>query len=182
MSIYLDIETTNLTGDIGILVCVGLILSNGEEKFFFVSRPKEEKQVLEEVMGLLENLKDEEIYVWNSSFDIPFLLTRAVKHQVDATVLFRLKIVDLCRFCRENLKLSSNKLDEVSKFLDLSKNLKVTGKNIQELYLQFLQGEEDKKEEIIRHCLDDLLRLKEIHKKMEKYVEFWKTLNKKPLF
>ena len=177
MPVYLDCETTSLDADIGILIAVGLILPEGREKIFFVSKPEEEKKVLEDLMKFLEDMKGEEVYVWNSSFDIPFLLSRAIKNDVDASILFQLKIIDLCKFCRENLKLSSNKLDEVSKFLGLNKNLKTTGKNMQEFYMAFLRGNTDKKEEIIKHCMDDVHRLKEVHERIKDYVEIWKRLN-----
>jgi len=173
MAVYLDCETTGLDADVGMLVAVGILTEEGE-KTLFVESPENEASVLKELFQLLEKHKGDEIYIWNAKFDVPFLLTRAVKHGVDASVLFQLKIVDLCKFSREMLKLSSNKLDEVSKFLELNKNLKVTGKNVQKLYLDFLQGKKANKEEIVNHCLDDIRRLKEIHEKMKKYVEFWK--------
>lgn len=173
MPVYLDCETTSLDGDIGMLVAVGLLLPDKEE-VLFVENPNEEKKTIEKLVNLLENYRSEEVYIWNARFDIPFLLTRAIIHGIDASILLEIKVVDLCEFCRENLKLSSNKLDEVSKFFCLDKNLKITGKNIQELYIQFLNGKTENKEKIIAHCLDDLYRLKELHEKLQKYVEIWK--------
>lgn len=176
MPIYLDEETTSLHADIGILVCIGIIAPSGKMKFFFANNPSEEPEIIKKAVDFLKKFSDEKIYVWNTSFDIPFLITRAIKHGIDVSLIYDLKFVDLCKFVRENLRLASNKLDEVVKFLELDKNLKKTGKDVHKLYLDFLNGNKRGKDEIIEHCKDDLLRLKEIHERVKPYVEKWEKL------
>ncbi|MGC8812604.1 MAG: ribonuclease H-like domain-containing protein [Candidatus Aenigmatarchaeota archaeon] len=167
---FLDLETSSLHADIGIIIAVGFILPNGERKIIFTEEPEKEKETIEKALEIIRKNKAEPFVIWHSGFDIPFLITRAIKHNIDATILYDIKIIDLCKFARENLALASNKLDEVSKFLGVKKNLNITGKNVQELYFQFLKDGKSKKE-IIEHCEDDLEALKSIYNKLEKYVK-----------
>lgn len=168
---FLDLETSSLHADIGMIIAVGFILPNGKKEIIFTDEPEKEKETIEKVLEIIKSNKNETLTIWHSGFDIPFLLTRAIKNDVDATVLFDIKVLDLCRFAREKLALASNKLDEVSKFLGVGKNLNITGKNVQELYFQFLRKNEKAKKEIIEHCEDDLEALKNIYNKLEKYVK-----------
>lgn len=181
MVVFLDVETSSLHADIGSLVVVGFLLQK-EEKFFFVENPKVEKEVLEEVIKFLDKIKKEKIYIWNASFDIPFLISRCLKHGIDVKVFTKLKVFDLLKFTREFLRLSSNKLDDVSIFFDLEKNIKVTGKNVQKLYEDYLSGDKNKKEEIINHCRDDLISLAKIYERAKDLIEFWEDKQKNFLF
>ncbi|MEM5815147.1 MAG: ribonuclease H-like domain-containing protein [Candidatus Aenigmatarchaeota archaeon] len=177
MPIYLDIETTSLYADIGSIIVIG-VLYNEEEVFFFVDSPSKEKEVLKTFIEFLNKIKNEKIYVWNSNFDIPFLLTRCLKHRLDTSIFSNIKVVDLWKFSKEKLKLSSNSLENVSLFFDLRKNLELRGKNILILYEDFLEGKLDTKEKIIEHCKDDLLRLKELHEIFKNLVEDWEKQQK----
>ena len=175
--IFFDIEATSLDADIGMLIAVGMLLPDGEMKILFVDNPEKEAEVIERSVEILRKHKEEPLMIWYSGFDIPFLVSRAIKHGLDVSEIYDFKVIDLCKLVQENLKFASNKLDEVSKFFGIKKNLSVTGKNVQRLYLQAMNGDEKSKEEIIKHCEDDLKALQEIYKKLEKYVEKWLSFN-----
>jgi uncharacterized protein YprB with RNaseH-like and TPR domain len=177
MVVFLDIETSNLHADIGSLIVAGFLVQK-EEKFFFVETPRMEKQVLEEIVKFLDKIKKEKIYVWNASFDIPFLISRCLKYRIDTKIFTKLKIFDLLKFAREFFRLSSNKLDDVSLFFGLEKNVKVTGKNVQGFYEEYLAGDKTKKEEIINHCRDDLISLAKIYEIARDLIEFWEKKQK----
>lgn len=179
MTVYLDIETTNLHADIGSVIVIGLLV-NDKEIFFFADSPKMERKILEDFVEFIKNMKNDKIYVWNSEFDIPFLITRCLKHRIDVSVFSSLKIVDLLKFARENLRLSSNSLENVSKFFGLEKNLSIGGKDTLMLYEEFLEGKVEGKEKIIEHCRDDLLRLKELHQIFKTISDEWEK--KKSLY
>ncbi|MCS7106126.1 MAG: ribonuclease H-like domain-containing protein [Candidatus Aenigmarchaeota archaeon] len=168
---FLDLETSSLHADIGIIIAVGFILPNGKKEIIFTEEPEREKETIEKALEVIKKNKNEILIIWHSGFDIPFLLTRAIKHNVDASVLFEVKVIDLCKFARENLALASYRLDEVSRFLGIRKNLSITGKNVQELYFHFLRRNEKAKKEIIEHCEDDLEALQDLYKKLEIYVK-----------
>jgi uncharacterized protein YprB with RNaseH-like and TPR domain len=181
MTVFLDIETSSLHADIGSLVVAGF-LSEKEEKFFFVESPKEEKKVLEEVLEYLEKIKKEKIYIWNASFDIPFLISRCLRHDIKTKIFTQLKVIDLLKFSREVLRLSSNRLDDVSTFLGIEKNIRVTGRDIQKFYEEFLSGNISMKEEIINHCRDDLISISKFYEKVKDLVEAWEKKTKNFLF
>ncbi|MDI6798829.1 MAG: ribonuclease H-like domain-containing protein [Candidatus Aenigmarchaeota archaeon] len=155
------------------LIAAGLILPNGESKIFFADGPEQEKKIIEETMELLRKYREEPIIIWYSGFDIPFFVSRAIKNGLDVSDIYDFRIIDLCKLVQENLKFASNKLDEVSKFLGIKKNLIVTGKDVQKLYLKAIKGNRKAREEIVEHCIDDLKALKEIFRKLEKYVDKW---------
>jgi uncharacterized protein YprB with RNaseH-like and TPR domain len=180
--IFADIETTSLNADVGVLVTVGLILPNNNLKIFFADKPEDEKKIIQQTLATLRKFKKEPICIWHTGFDIPFLITRAVKNNVDISEIYEFEFVDLCKFVRENFKLSSNKLDEVSKFLGIQKNLNSTGKNVHELYLRAVEGDKTSKQEIINHCCDDLKALKAVFERVKPYVEKWRLCNCKKNF
>jgi uncharacterized protein YprB with RNaseH-like and TPR domain len=181
MVVFFDIETSSLHADIGILIVAGF-LKEREEKFFFVEFPKEEKKVLEEILEHLEKIKKEKIYIWNASFDIPFLISRCIKHGIKTKIFTHLRVIDLLKFSKEALRLSSNRLDDVSIFLGIEKNIKVTGKDIQKFYEEFLSGKKEMKEEIINHCRDDLISLSKFYERVKDLVEVWEKKQKNFLF
>ena len=181
MVVFLDIETSSLHADIGSLIVAGF-LTDKEEKFFFVESPREEKKVLEEILDYLEKIRNEKIYIWNAGFDIPFLISRFLKHDLQTKIFTQLKVIDLLKFSREVLRLSSNRLDDVSNFFDIEKNVKVTGRVIQKFYEEFLSGNVQMKEEIINHCRDDLISLSKIYEKVKDLVEAWEKKQKNSLF
>ncbi|MEM5882987.1 MAG: ribonuclease H-like domain-containing protein [Candidatus Aenigmatarchaeota archaeon] len=175
---FLDLETSSLHADIGIIIAAGFILSSGKKEIIFTEEPEKEKETIEKALEIIRKNKNETLIIWHSGFDIPFLLTRSIKYNIDASILFEIKILDLYKFAKENLALSTYRLDEVSRFFGIKKNLSITGKNVQELYFQFLKNRDKAKKEIIEHCEDDLEALKNIYKKLEVYIR--KTLDFQP--
>jgi uncharacterized protein YprB with RNaseH-like and TPR domain len=181
MVVFLDIETSNLHADIGSLIVAGFLIKK-EEKFFFVENPKSERKVLEDIVEFLNEIKKEKIYIWNASFDIPFLISRCLKHSVNVKIFGQLQVFDLLKFSREFLRLSSNKLDDVSIFFNLNKNINITGKDIQKLYEEYLSGNKDSKENIINHCRDDLICLSKIYEISKDLIEVWEKKYRNSFF
>jgi uncharacterized protein YprB with RNaseH-like and TPR domain len=111
----------------------------------------------------LIRLKKKKICIWNASFDIPFLISRCLKELKPKFLL-------------------SLELDDVSTFLGVEKNIRITGKHIQKFYEEFLSGNKEMKEEIINHCRDDLISLSKIYAKVKDLVEVWERKQKNFLF
>lgn len=171
--VFLDIETTSRTADMGHITAIGLI-KDGEKKIRFVETPKEEADALE---WLKKEIEDCELIItwYGSGFDIPFLLTRAILLGVDLSVLMTIECLDLCEFFKEKFSMAKYSLEEVSKSFGIERKKKSNWKNMPSLYLQAISGNEEAKKEIIEHCEDDLRSLKEIYEKVEKYVEAWRN-------
>lgn len=170
--IYLDLETTSLQGDIGIIVTIGFILPNGEMKLFFADKPEKEKEVIQQTIEILKDF-EEPIIIWYSGFDIPFLVTRAIACKLNISEIYGFRIIDLCKLVQENLRLTSYKLDDVCKFFGVEKDINNTGKDVQSLYISWLSGDTKAREQIITHCSDDLKALRAIFSRLEPYAESW---------
>ena len=173
--IFLDLETTSLNPEIGIIACIGVFLPDGERKFFFSEKGRE-KNTIREFAKILKKFRGEKIVIWYSNFDIPFLVTRAIKHNIDISEIYDFEIIDLCKLVRENLRLTSNKLEDVARFLGIEKNVKISGKMVHQLYLEALKGNKEARKKIILHCEDDLRAMEEVFKKLKPYVEKWLTI------
>jgi uncharacterized protein YprB with RNaseH-like and TPR domain len=105
-----------------------------------------------------------------------------LRHGIKTKIFTQLKVIDLLKFSREVLRLSSNRLDDVSTFLGIEKNIRVTGRDIQKLYEEFLSGNISMKEEIINHCRDDLISLSKFYEKVKDLIEAWEKKTKNFLF
>ncbi len=171
--IFFDTESSSLDANLGALVAVGMVFSDGREKFLFADSFGDEKKVITDTMDILLSNRNEPLVIWYSPFDIPFFVTRAIKNGIDVSQIYDLQVIDLCKLVQDNLKLSSNKLDEVSKFLGIEKNLNVTGADVNYLYSNAVTGNEESKRKIIDHCRDDILAMKKISEKLEPYVKVW---------
>lgn len=173
--IFVDTETTSLNADTGIMNTIGIILPSGETKLLFADDVEKEKEIIQEALNLLKKFPNEQIIMWYSDFDIPFMVTRAIKNGLDISEIYNFQIIDLCKLVQYNLKFSSNKLDDVAKFFNVDKNLHFTGKEMHMLYMSAIKGDKDSREKILLHCQDDLNALKEIFNKLSAYIKNWTT-------
>ncbi|MEM5879282.1 MAG: ribonuclease H-like domain-containing protein [Candidatus Aenigmatarchaeota archaeon] len=168
MKMFLDIECTNISADIGQIVAIGII-KEGKKEVKFVESLEKENEVLNWFKKELENCGL--IITWyGSKFDIPFILTRAVINNIDLSKLLKIPSLDLCEFCKRNFLFTKNSLSEVSKSLDIPKDKEIGGKDVLSLYIKAIGGDKRAKEKIVKHCLDDLEALEKIFKKLEPYL------------
>ena len=168
MKIFLDIECTNISGDIGQIAAIGIIKDKRKE-VKFVENLEEEREALN---WLKRELKDCDLIItwYGSKFDIPFILTRALINNLDLSELLKIPSLDLCEFCKRNFLFSKNNLSEISKSLGVPKDKEIGGKDVLRLYLKAICGDKRAREEIIKHCTDDLEALEGIFKKLEPYL------------
>ncbi len=166
---YLDIETSSKKGDDGMVVAVGL-LTDEKPEVMFAGTLEEEKKVLE---WLKDKLKDYELIVtwYGSGFDIPFLSTRAIVHNVDLTKLTELQMLDLCEWSRASLLLSSYKLTSVARFLKVSMPTNFHGGDVLTLFKLVERGDLEARKLIVDHCKEDLTLLKRVHEKLKPLVK-----------
>jgi len=161
----LDIEATALDADIGHLVGAGLMELDGEFRWFYVRRPADEAKILKKV--LKEVSAYHIIFTWNGKgFDIPFLISRAIKLKLPAEELLKPVHVDLAEFVRENLRLHRSDLYHVARFLGIKKDLRVEGFDVPSIYLKALRGDREAAKSIEAHCRDDLEVTRKILKRL----------------
>jgi uncharacterized protein YprB with RNaseH-like and TPR domain len=170
MLMYLDIETSAKNANEGIVIAIGVMPGDGQVDVRFASNLDEEKKALE---WLKERLKDcDEIVTWfGSGFDIPFLMTRALYHNMDLGELAEIPMLDLCKWSQANLSMSSHSLEAVARFFGISAGKEFHGTDILTLFRLVERGDVDSRRLIVEHCKEDVVVLKRIHDRLRPAVE-----------
>lgn len=166
---FLDIETTSLDAFTGMIVGFGLVDESGKEYFILSEGDRDEARVIRRLLDKLQKFKV--IITWNGKkFDFPFIVTRALRSNVDASKLYLYRHLDLIEFARYNMAIDHASLERVCRFFEISKNHDISGQSIPQLYLKYLRG--DKKAEVLikTHCLDDLRALRAFYQKVKPYL------------
>lgn len=171
LAVFLDIETTGKKADQGMITAIGL-LREGKPEVRFAGSLEEERELLEWLRGEL-SARDRLVTWYGSGFDIPFLLARAAAHQVDLGVLLKVRMLDLCEWCRANLALSCHGLASVARFLGIETREEFSGEDMPTLWKLAAQGDARSKEIILKHCENDLLTLRAIHDKLRSSLKRW---------
>ena len=155
----LDIETTSLHADSGQVVCIGLAdYFDGREKIIFVKSPAVERQSLREFIEFFRRVNI--YFTWGGmSFDVPFLLSRCVRLRIDPSAMLEARHIDLMEIARSHLRLSSNSLQSVSRYLDMRLEEEYVGVDVPRLYSEYLAGRKGRRVVIISHCRNDLRRV-----------------------
>jgi len=168
-TVYLDIETSALRANEGRIVAIGILKGKNPEVRFSVS--------LEEESIILDWLKRELdgcdlLVTWNgSSFDIPFILSRALFHRIHIPSLLRVQSLDLYEWSKSHLHLSSHRLESVARFLGINVLGNFHGGDMPSLYKLAESGDEEAKRLIMEHCREDLTVLKGVHERLKPLVE-----------
>ncbi|MEM3401078.1 MAG: ribonuclease H-like domain-containing protein [Nitrososphaerota archaeon] len=167
---FLDVEATSLEADVGTIVGAGIMEDDGKFSYISVDRPELEKNRLEDLLKKLEQYHI--VITWNGkSFDIPFLISRAIKHNLKAESLLSIYHLDMAELVRNNLKLSRTDLFHVSKFLGIKKDVKTLGQDVPTLYVKAMKGDKVALRIIKNHCKDDLNVLRLVFSKLRPLVK-----------
>lgn len=175
---YLDIESSSNKADEGMVVAIGVLVDEKPE-VRFASTLGEERKALE---WLREKLVGCELLVtwYGSGFDVPFLLTRAVFHNVDLTKLVEIQMLDLCEWSRAHLLLSSYRLSSIARFLGVSMPTNFHGGDVLTLFKLVERGDLEARKLIVDHCKEDLVLLKRVHDRLKPQVErSWQGLSRR---
>ncbi len=166
----LDIETSSLEADAGIVVGAGLTSENGTAEYFQTRGTAEEKDAL---LRLTKRLQDYEIIVtWNGrSFDIPFLTTRLLKHNMDPRLVTGKRHIDLNEVVKSRLRLTFTYLDHVCDFFGIAKKRSPMGMDVPQLYVRAMEDDRKALETIKEHCLDDLQATRKVYLRLKPLLE-----------
>jgi uncharacterized protein YprB with RNaseH-like and TPR domain len=168
--VILDIETSSLEADAGIVVGAGLSLETGKSEYFEVKRTNQEKSLLVKLLKRLEVC--DVIVTWSGrGFDIPFLTTRLLKHGLNPLPLLAKTHLDLNDVVRSRLRLTFTYLDHVSDFFGIERDKGPMGLEVPQLFVKALEGDETALKSIKDHCLDDLRVTREVFLKLKPLVE-----------
>ncbi len=168
--VILDLETSSLTADGGIIVGAGLMNEAGQGEYLEAKRTDQEKRVL---TGLVRRLGSYDIIVtWSGrGFDIPFLTTRLLKHGLDPRPVLGMMHLDLNEVVKSRLRLTFTYLDHVCDFFQIKRDKGPMGLDVPQLYVRALEGDGEAAKSIRDHCMDDLRATREVFNKLRPLLE-----------
>jgi len=159
--VYLDIETSSLDADSGIVVAIGYARENEAPKIMFAKSFEDERGMISDIF---EELKDKKIITFNGSFfDIPFLIARGLKYDL---YLPKTKMVDLYCWAKKFLRLQSRSFHEICLFYNIPHE-EISGKEVNELFIKAMSGNHDAKERIVSHLTQDIRALQSFYQKIK---------------
>src|SRR6267143_1576772 len=168
--VILDIETTSLEADAGVLVSAGLMSDTGRSEYLEARRTSQERSLLSKLSRRLEGY--DVMITWNGrSFDIPFLTTRLMKHGLDPRSILRKSHIDLADVVKSRLRLTFTYLDHVCDFFQIDRKKGPMGLDVPHLFVRGLEGYRKALASIREHCLDDLRATRQVFLKLKPLVE-----------
>ena len=163
--IFLDIETTSLEADTGILVAVGLCTKKTDVEINFLDSYKDEERILKDTFN---KISGKTIITFNGKrFDIPFLITRGLKYGLSFP---KIENIDLYYWAYKHLRLQSKKFHDICQFFDIEHE-EISGREVSELFIKGISGDEEAKKRIERHLYQDVSAMKVLYQKIEKMIE-----------
>lgn len=170
---FIDIESSQLRADWGIVLSTCILDLNSDKVFSRTITKKEvfsdtiDKNLLKDVVKEMRSY-DRLIgyYASNMRFDIPFLRTRCVFHDLDFPEFGEIIMEDLYPVIKYKFKLSSNKLANACEAL-----LGETNKThwLWRYWLKAIQGDPVALKYIEDHCVLDVQELKKLYNKIYKF-------------
>ena len=168
--VVIDIESTSLEGDAGVLVGAGIISDTGHSEYLEAKRTSEEKSILQKLGKRLESF--DVLVTWNGrSFDLPFLTTRFMKHGLDPRPILRKPHIDLADIVKSRLRLTFTYLDHVCDFFQVDRKKGPRGMDVPHLYVRAAEGDRKALTAIREHCLDDLQATRQVFLKLKPLLE-----------
>lgn len=167
---FLDIETSSLEADAGIVVGAGLMTEDGRSEYFQARTTKDEKPLLAKLLKHLD--PSETVITWSGrGFDIPFLTTRLLKHSMDPRQILGKAHLDLNEVVKSRLRLTFTYLDHVCDFFEIKRDRGPMSLEVPQLYVKALEGDESALRAIKDHCLDDLRVTREVFLRLKPLLE-----------
>ena len=165
-----DIETTGLKANWSHMLCWSMkeLGKEGIHSHLITRsavRDKNDKKVV--LSAIAEITKyDRIITYYGSGFDIPYLRSRAIYHQIDFPTYKELLHTDLYYIARSKLRLHSNRLGSICQFFGIdAKNHPMTP----DLWQRAGAGEKEALDEVLTHCIEDVQSTEKVWDMLNKY-------------
>ena len=160
---FFDIECNHLNADWGLLICACIKWS--DKKTIETFRITDHKQKsLNDDSGVACAIRDSDIIVtwYGKKFDVPYLQSRLLKWE--KTIMSpNISHLDLWATARYQLRLSSNRLANIERFLGLQATKTPIN---QGAWIEALAGSKKHMKIVVDHCKQDVLMLEEAYNKM----------------
>jgi len=164
-TIYLDIETSSLDADSGIVISVGYALGNSEPTVMSVRSYDDEKQV---IANIFEKVKNTTLVTFNgSNFDIPFLISRGLKY---GYYFPRVEMLDLYLWARRYLRFQSRRFHDICLFYGIPHE-DISGKEMNELFIRAISGDVNAWHRITDHLTQDIKAMQAFHNRIGPLLE-----------
>jgi hypothetical protein len=170
-----DLETTDLNGQIGRVLCGVVLVFDPEELYVFRADNYEawkngqrsnDREILGDILSVLECC---DIHFAHNGrwFDQKFLATRAIAHNFPPVQ--PQKLVDPCQKARQQFALASNSLDSVADHLGIE--MKKTPFESNVWARAMLDGNQKDMDYIVEHCVIDVYVLAQIARRIAPWVK-----------
>lgn len=169
-----DLETTDLNGQIGRILCGVVLVFDPEELYVFradnydswkAGKRSDDREITGDILSVLEACDVH--YAHNGRwFDQKFLATRAIAHNFKPVQ--PQKIVDPCQKARMQFALASNSLESVADHFGIP--MKKTPFNSNIWAAAMLDGDAEAMEYIVTHCVIDVYVLAQIARRISPWV------------
>lgn len=156
----LSIDYSNIIQERAI-ICVSYKYHDESEVHSLWWNKGNDKKLVEKVFKIL--CEADEIVTHNGNkFDLPWLRTRALFHNVKHEVHGHL--IDTCRLARSKYYFNSNKLDYIAKFLMGEEKLSHDGFK---MWTDIMNGNREQLKKMVKYCEKDVLLLEKIYDRIK---------------
>lgn len=173
---FLDIETSNLKANFGIVLCWCILDDKDKLYADWITKKDlvsehEDKKVIQTCIDTMKKF-DRIVAHYGCYFDIPFLRTRALTHGLDFPAYGDIYYTDTWKMARKSLCLHSNRQDCVAESLQ--------GKTIKTridhpAWRKAAAGDSEAVKKVLDHCKKDVPDLKKNFYSLLKYNRLTKT-------
>ena len=173
---FLDIETSNLKANFGIVLCWCILADDDTLYQDWLTKKDvlsgdEDKRVISTCIDTMRTF-DRVCGHYSTYFDIPFLRSRAIIHGLDFPKHGELYHTDVWRMAKKSLCLHSNRQDVVAESLQ-GKTIKTRISH--PAWRQAMMGNEDAAMEVLEHCNCDVRDLKKNYTSLLPYCKILKS-------
>jgi len=173
---FLDIETSNLKANFGIVLCWCILADDDTLYEDWLTKKDvlsgtEDKRVISTCIETMQSF-DRVVGHYSTYFDIPFLRTRALIHDVKFPEVGTLLHTDVWRMAKTKLCLHSNRQDVIAESLQ-GKTIKTRISH--PAWRQAMMGNEAAVMEVIDHCECDVKDLKKNYYSLLPYCRVTKS-------
>tara|TARA_R100000687_G_scaffold44621_1_gene36256 strand:+ start:472 stop:1218 length:747 start_codon:yes stop_codon:yes gene_type:complete len=167
---YLDIESTGLKANVDIMLSWAIKTRDKDEVKSDVIRKSEVfngKYDYRIMKSLIKALKEYDLIFtyYGTGFDIPFMRTRAIDHDLPFPVFREVSHKDIYYLVRSKLQLTRSSLKTATQFLGIEGKTNLDPR----VWRDARYGNKDALEYVLEHNIADVDILELLHKKIEEY-------------
>jgi uncharacterized protein YprB with RNaseH-like and TPR domain len=167
---FIDIETTNLKANFGIIICYAIVDDTTEEVTTRILTKNDLRTCLDEkvVKQCVHDMReyDRLIGYYSTKFDIPFIRTRALALNLDFPEYGEIVHNDLYYSVRNKLCLNSNRLENACRSIfGETEKTRIDADH----WIKALMGDTKALAYIQDHCIKDVLETRKLYHRLEHF-------------